>query len=107
METRCTGEVYASLKPLSALCNIEEGYNNTSYGQEYKIKVTFGATVVVSGESKEFLDHAVKQVKHSVNEAVFGEFRVPLREIQRLLWERKFAEASAKLSMLEMSMYTL
>ena len=107
MEVRRTGELYASLKPLSALCNIDEGYMNTVYGQEYRIQVKLGAKVVVSEESGESLEYAVKQVKRSVNEAVFGEFRVPLREIQRLLWERKYDEVSARLSRLEMEMFSV
>lgn len=105
MEVSRIGATASSLKALSDLCNINEDYSNTLYGQQYRIKATFGANLVVLEESKEYLDYAVKQVKSSVNEAVFGEFRAPLREIQRLMWERKYHEASKKLTMLEMSMY--
>ena len=107
MEVRRTGEIYASLKPLSALCNVDESYTNTEYGQEYRIQVKLGAKVVVLEESRDHLDYAVSQVKRSVNEAVFGEFRVPLREIQRLLWERRYNEASAKVTKLEMDMFSV
>jgi len=96
---------YSSLKPLSDFCDIKQEYTDITHAQEYRIKATFGANVVVHKASD--LKYAVKQVKQSVNEAVFGEFRAPLREIQKLLWERKYTEASDKLSELETQMYEI
>lgn len=100
-----TDKMYADLKPLSGLCEVDEEYSSLKYAMEYRIKATFGANVIVNEPSQ--LPYAVEQVKRSVCEAVFGEFREPLREIQRLLWQREYSEVSSKLAQLEANMFSL
>lgn len=105
-----TGRVHLRFTPLNTLCDIKEEYTSAAYDREYRISASFGAKVVVNdscSDSSHDLDYAVKEVKQSVNEAVFGEFRAPLREIQKLLWERNYQKASEKLSELETQMYTV
>ena len=102
-----TDKRFRELEPLSNVCYVTEDIAVLKVFDlvEYKISVTFGAAVQVSEESRPHLQTAIKRVKRSVIEAVFGEFRADFRELHRLLWERKYDKASIQLEKIEQRMF--
>lgn len=109
IEVRDTGRRSAPpLDFIASMVNIDKYTGHVPYGREYRIKATFGANVVVTDEMWDGigLEYAINQVHRSVVEAVFGEFRVPLREIRKALWEKDLNKVNTLLQELEVQMFT-
>lgn len=102
-----TDKRFCELGPLSNVCHVTEDIAEIRVYDliEYKIGVSFGAAVQVSEESRLQLETAIKRVKQSVIEAVFGEFRADFRDLHRLLWERKCDKAALQLEKIEQRMF--
>ena len=102
-----TDKRFRELEPLKNVCYVTEDIAELKVFDliEYKIGVYFGAAIQVSEESRPHLEEAIKRVKQSVIEAVFGEFRSDFRDLHRLLWERKYNKAALQLEKIEQRMF--
>lgn len=74
---------------------IEHSFSEDPFinGTRYRIQAVFGQEVTVPDsiaeqESSNFLDEVLKTTRHSVADAVFGEFKGPLYELARYLSQR-------------------
>jgi hypothetical protein len=77
---------------------------------QYRIGVTLGSECWVSetnqlinGESA--LELAIQRTKRQVIEAIFGEFRVDFRNIQRAIYDNNMEEANVLLDAMEKKMF--
>ena len=59
-----------------------------SYGMKYAFRAAIGFEGFVT--KPEDLHHLRRQARRAVAEAVFGEFRKPLIEIERAAWDRDY-----------------
>ena len=76
---------------------------------QYRIGVTLGSECWVDEISKisepDALEMAIDRSKRQVIEAIFGEFRVDIRNIERALYDRNIEEARVMLHDLEKKMF--
>lgn len=76
---------------------------------QYRIGVTLGSQAWVSEldklKSDNAVSHAVNRCKRQVIEAIFGEFRVPFRAIERALYDRDVETARKLLQKFEQQMF--
>ncbi len=111
LEARETGRVLPDLQPINSICAIDEGCSTTyTHDKEYSIRITFGSLVrltdnIATGHPQS-LDYAKKQVRQSIIEAVFGEFRPDLIKAREMLWNRDYENASIALDNLERKMFS-
>jgi hypothetical protein len=73
---------------------------------QYEIKAEFGGSAWVSLLEPDALPNVVKATKRAVTEAVFGEFRQPLIQIEMALHNRDAGKALAALHRLRDMMFS-
>ena len=74
-----------------------------------KFMAEFGASYSLSEDliqDKAVLTSVTDRVRLGVIEAVFGEFRTPIKEIEHLLYTRQYDDALDKVHALEKSMFS-
>lgn len=81
-----------------------------SFASKYSITVKIGADVWVSEEEsyasgRLALTEAINRTKRHVVEAIFGEFRQDLMQIQRALYDNDFKKSRELLDSLELKMF--
>jgi hypothetical protein len=109
INARRGSEHKAILSPINSICSIDDGYVDVEYGVQYSIGVKFGSSVFVD-EGANYRDaftlvNAVGQVKRSVVEAVFGEFRQDFRDIEQLIYSHNFSAVAKRLRQFEQKMF--
>ncbi len=75
------------LNYISDIVEIQESYVKVRYGIEYIIGAQFGSKAFVAEESSEALSFTVENVKQSIVEAVFGEFRIDFRKLNEAVYK--------------------
>ena len=91
--------------------SVRQDIAQTGLGTEtqYKIGVTIGSSCWVDGlsqlKSDNALSEAINRTKRQVIEAIFGEFRVDFRNIERALYDSNIEEARVMFHALEERMF--
>lgn len=89
----------------------ESIYADPTYVQtQYRISVTLGSECWVSETDQLFngesaLELAIQRTKRQVIEAIFGEFRVDFRNIERAIYDNNMEEAGVMLHAMEKKMF--
>jgi predicted YcjX-like family ATPase len=93
----------------SPFFTVEERFTPTPFHYEYIIRAVFGSKVVLTDEAVAdgHLDLAIKDVRRSVIEAVFGEFRTDIHTLYKHLYERDVDKALEALRTLDKKMFTI
>lgn len=75
----------------------------------YRIGVTIGAQCMVTASMRdthaESLNEAINRTKRSVIEAIFGEFRSEIMQLETAIYNRDFAKSKELLRALESKMF--
>jgi hypothetical protein len=91
-------------KPIS---HIETTHDvNHVVAKVYKIGVTIGSQVMVTEHQQDTLQFAIERTQKQVIEAIFGEFRTNMMQIERALYDRDFNKARDELRKLEQTMFS-
>ena len=71
----------------------------------FKIEARVGAKVTIDEHDGAAIEEAVKKVKQSIIEEVYGEFRLPLHLIRHAIYRQDVREAKKLLDQLENRMF--
>ena len=91
--------------------HIDQTYDQCLVGKRYRIGVTLGSHTIVSEfdmmQDKDALALAIERAKRSIIEAVFGEFRQDIMQLQNAIYDRDFQKSRTILTNLEDKMFSV
>jgi len=105
IEASMTGTRYAQTSPLLFTTVEMHQPVDQAFLTEYFVGVKLGHTVKVDDSVPDQREQAMRIIKRSVTELIFGEFRHLLTKAQYNLYDRNFEEAKLALEEIEKRMF--